>query len=281
MINLLEVVNIKLWLIDPAYAARVYPIISELIARGQFLTERLDGPGEHQKPSIRENVAVLPIHGMMTKNGNLSAHGTKDISSAIAFANKDPNINSIVLDIESSGGTVDGTADLAQAVRDSKKPIVSYVDSIAASAAFWVASQTDEIIVSGTNSPKVGSIGAMYLHTDSSKVLSKKVGDLKIIRAPQSVDKARVNALEPLTEDLEFGIREDLKAITAEFINTVKEGRGARLNTGEENIFTGKMYPGSEAVKMGMVDREGTFQDAVQSAYDLGKVVNEFETILN
>ena len=281
MVNLLEVINTKFWYINQEYAFRLYPIVTELVKRGEFLTNKLSDKGSSRNADVLDNVAVLPIHGTMTKRGGLSAHGTRDLIGAINFANQDDNINSILLDIESNGGTVDGTADLGLAIKNSKKPVVSYIDSVAASAAYWAASQSDEIIVSPTNNPQVGSIGALYLHTDQSKFISKNIGSVKIVRAPQSTDKAKINAIEPLTDNLEFEIKKELEEITDSFIGAVKEGRNGRLNTGDENIFTGKMYNTNQALKMGMVDREGTFMEAVESAYNLGKLVKETESVLN
>jgi protease-4 len=127
----------------------------------------------------------------------------------------------------------------------------------------------------------IGSIGAMYLHENHSKMIAKNVGEMRIIRAPQSVDKARINNIEPLTDTLEKEILGQLEEITNDFIGAVRDGRGDRLDTGDTDIFTGKMFGGKEAVKMGMVDREGTFSDAVQTAYELGNLVKEVNTILN
>jgi len=93
--------------------------------------------------------------------------------------------------------------------------------------------------------------------------------NVRIIRAPQSIDKAKINAFEPLTKDQEKEILADLQKITEDFKSTIEAGRGDRLDTGKEDIFTGRMYPAEAAMAMGMIDAIGTRQDAIDRAGEL------------
>jgi len=216
-----------------------------------------------------QNVAMIPVMGALTKRGDLCSYGMRDYIGMIDRANKSDKVAGIVLDTESPGGTVDGTNEFGLAVRSSKKPVVAFGDGMVASAAYWVASQAKEIIANKNNATEFGSIGVLYIHENYEAYIAKEIGSVEIIRAPQSVDKARVNVIEPLTEEQRAEIKLELRDTAKAFISTVKQGRGAKLNPGEENIFTGKMYPAKDALAMGMIDNLGTLQDAINRAGQL------------
>lgn len=221
-----------------------------------------------------QNVAMIPVFGALTKRGDLCSYGMRDYIRMIDRANGSDKIAGIVLDTESPGGTVDGTQEFALAVRSSKKPVVTFGDGMVASAAYWVSSQSHHIVANKHNPTEFGSIGVLYVHENYQAYIAKEIGEIEIIRAPQSVDKARVNVIEPLTDDQRADIRTELKDIATEFISVVKNGRGTALKTDDENIFTGKMYPASQALELGMIDSLGTIQDAVNLAASLSSASN-------
>ena len=223
----------------------------------------------------KDMVAHIPIWGTMTKKGGMSADGTQTTIAKINEANETKQVSAILLDIESNGGTVDGMAALGDAIRSSYKPVVAYVDSVAASAAYWAASQADTIVLNDKNYAEVGSIGALMIHQDSTKLIADKIGSIEIIRAPQSKDKALINPVEKLPKESRQKILDDLRNITNDFINQVESGRGDRLNIKDENIFTGKMYNAEEAQNYGMIDHLGDFKSAVNIARSLGSIVQE------
>lgn len=222
-----------------------------------------------------QNVAIIPVLGALTKRGDLCSYGMRDYISMIDRANKSQKIAGILLDIESPGGTVDGTNEFGIAVKQSKKPVVAFGDGMVASAAYWVASQAREIIANKNNATEFGSIGVLYIHENYQAYIQREIGSVEIIRAPQSEDKARINVIEPITDEQRSEIRMELKELAKEFFSIVKAGRGSRLNTAEENIFTGKMYPAGMAKKMGMIDSLGTIQDAIDR---VGRLANSNST---
>jgi protease-4 len=211
-------------------------------------------------------VAIIPIIGSVTKHGGACSYGMKDYAGMIERANAAASIDGIVLDIESPGGTVDGTPEFGMAVKSSQKPVVTFGDNMVASAAYWFASQSDEIIGSANNPTKFGSIGTLYIHINKQKLIEDNIGSVEIIRAPQSADKMGLNPIEPLSDEVRNQVIAELKSITSDFHKVVKTGRGDRLNTGDEDIFTGKMYSAKEALKLGMIDKIGTLADAIDRA---------------
>ncbi|HTF19353.1 MAG TPA: S49 family peptidase [Chryseolinea sp.] len=217
------------------------------------------------------NVAIIPVIGALTKRGDLCSYGMRDYTRMLDRAVRAESISAIVMDIESPGGTVDGTNEFGLAISAAKerKPVVAFGDGMVASAAYWIASQASEIIGNKNNATEFGSIGVLCVYENYQAYIQKEIGAVEIIRAPQSTDKARINSLEPLTDDLREQLVEELRVVAEDFFSTVKQGRGSRLNTGEENIFTGKMYPASKALTLGMIDGLDTLQGAINRSAEL------------
>ncbi|MBZ0245147.1 MAG: S49 family peptidase, partial [Cyclobacteriaceae bacterium] len=192
-----------------------------------------------------------------------------DYQSEIQALNENEEISAIVMDMEGPGGTVDGTNEFGLTVKNSKKPIVTFGDNMVASANYWVASQSRWIIGNKNNPTEFGSIGTLCVHEYWGKYIEENIGEIKIIRAPQSVDKAKYNPIEALTPELESELKADLKEITKDFITAVKKGRGDRLTASESEWGTGKMFKTDEAMKIGLIDGVGTLMDAINKAAEL------------
>lgn len=284
-----NLLNVKAWALEETFFNRGYPIVMEMLRRGKDL-KKLEALDPHKQAaeyeaaggrwdgkigayifssSDKKNVAVIPIVGTLTKRGDLCSYGTREYINRIQKADASEDIAGIVLEVDSPGGSVDGTAELGLTIKQCAKPTVVFGDNVVASAAYWVASQANEIFGNITNPSNFGSIGTLFIYENYQKWIDDRIGEVRIIRAPQSVDKAKVNPFEPLPEESEAEIKAELKAITTDFVKTVKGGRGSRLSSGEENIFTGKMYTREQALEMGMIDAIGTLQEAIDRAAEL------------
>ncbi|MCC2546427.1 S49 family peptidase [Hymenobacter sp. BT175] len=215
-------------------------------------------------------VAVIPVQGTIQKRGGMCSLGTKDLIASLAAANRDPEISAIVLDIDSPGGQVDGTEEFAAAIKNSAKPVVAYGDGLVASAAYWIASQCAFIYINSATTGYVGSLGVLCMHVDQSQFLEKQGMKVTILRSSRAVDKARLNSVEALTEEVIASVQADLDGIAATFISTVESGRAGKLSA-KEDLFTGKVYNGADAKKHGLVDAIGSLQDAVNKAAQLAK----------
>ncbi|OIN55426.1 S49 family peptidase, partial [Arsenicibacter rosenii] len=188
--------------------------------------------------------------------------GSEDIAGWIMEANNDPAISAIVLEINSGGGQVDGTQLLGEVVRASQKPVVAWVAGMAASAAYWVASQAREIVMESETTSEVGSIGVIAMHVDATKALEQEGYKVTIVRSDGSADKALFNSFEPLSEAVINDTKASLNLIRQTFEKTVKAGRPGI----SADVFTGKMYAGKDAIRLGMADRIGYLGDAVRRA---------------
>jgi protease IV len=212
--------------------------------------------------------AIIPVVGTIQKRSGLCSQGTKDYAAMLDYANQDDSVNSIVMEFDGPGGSVDGTKNFADAIYNSKKPVVAYVDGMSASAHLWLTAQTKQVFVNDATTAWLGSIGTLVVHIDQTAFLEKQGMKVQIIRADKSVDKAKGNAVEPLTESDIAAYKEQLNSITETFIADVKRGRGDKL-TSKEDLFTGKMYDGATAIKYGLADKIGSLKDAVKAAQKL------------
>lgn len=269
------------FLINQDFALRLGMIVSSRLAEGKSIYPGIDEKAvtpkagydedgeivlmDHQwyvhylKTSSNKTYPTVSIKGTMTRYGYCS-YGNEDFIKQIQLLNKDPEVKGIILAIDSYGGTVDSTQELADAVRNSKKPVVAYVKHAACSAAYFVASQADRIVMSGETTAIVGSIGVLMVYENIMEMLQKEGRKVEILRDKESVDKAKPNALEPLTDDDRQGLIDSMTEIKTTFKSYVKQGRAGVLKSSE--VFTGKTYGPKEALRLGLVDKVGTIKDA-------------------
>jgi len=260
------------WAISEKYVIDQAVIISNII-NGDVLFEK-GSPVEPVMKSIGSksgsssantsmNIEVIQINGALSKyNQFCGPAGMKTIGQWIQEADNNTNIHGILLVIDSPGGTVAGTEELGDIIRDTKKPIVAFVDDCAASAAYWLASQCDEIIANNTTA-MVGSIGVITSFMDAQPALEKLGYKFHTITAPQSTDK--VKTWEQLRAGKYEEYKENVLRIHADqFINTVKAGRGDI----DEKYFTADIYFAKDVIGP-LVDSIGNFDFAIQRVADL------------
>ncbi len=210
--------------------------------------------------SGNKKVAVLPLRGVITKYGEMCSYGTKDYQAMLARANAANHIDATLIVGDSPGGAVDGTQEMATAVRDSIKPVGVFIDGVFASAAYWIGSQAQGGITANKfNSNIIGSIGTYGLYQNVSEKLAKEGIQTKIIRAKQSVKKIAANPIEPLTTELENSLIENATMINQVFIDYVQ---AARPNV-DPSVFEADVYNNKTAKSAGLIDGIGTMQTAV------------------
>ena len=115
--------------------------------------------------TVAGNNAEIAIEGAITNRPSLLAFifgggntTYADINAALAVAEQDPDIDNITLAIDSPGGTIAGLFDTLAAIESAKKPVKAVVSNVAASAAYAIASQADEIVATN-RAARIGSVG--------------------------------------------------------------------------------------------------------------------------
>jgi signal peptide peptidase SppA len=214
-------------------------------------------------------VHVLGIIGVISQRASMADEmsgpgGTsiERLTSAFRSAVRDPNVSAIVLDIDSPGGGVYGVQELAEEIRGARggKPIVAVANSLAASAAYWLASAADEVVV--TPSGEIGSIGVYSAHEDLSQLLEKEGVKVTLIHAGEF--KVEGNPFEPLTKEAVAAIQGRVDDYYKAFTTAVAKGRGVSVNDVRGGFGQGRVVGAKQAIDAGMADKIETLDATVR-----------------
>lgn len=208
-------------------------------------------------------IALIGVYGGLTPKGSWYGSSLSEIAGTAERAASDPDIAAAIVDVDSPGGTVAGTMEAATAVAylAAKKPCVACVNTLAASAAYWIASQASEIVM--TPSADVGSIGAMIMHQDISGWLEQIGLNVTIIRSKQSPMKNEAHPFAPLSDDAKAFLQSRADAAGADFVKAVASGRKVAQEKVRDDFGQGRVFGAREAVARGMADRIATFSQIV------------------
>jgi signal peptide peptidase SppA len=265
------------WAIDPNSLA--WAVIVEVLAlrsAGIMFTEaeiqaRIEaaqnGPRRGGgRPARGQTIGIVPIYGVIAPRQSLmsSSGGTSvdAIGRDFREAVDDPDLDGVLLDIDSPGGVVDGVEELAAEIRAARgrKPIVAIANHMAASAAYWIASAADELVA--TPSAQVGSIGIFTAHEDLSEALAKEGVKRTIVSAGKY--KAEGALGSPLSPEAIAHLQEQVDERYAMFTSAVARGRGVSVETVRNRYGEGRSVMAKKALAAGMIDRIDTFDATVR-----------------
>lgn len=211
-----------------------------------------------QQARVRDGVAVLDAVGPLFKRANIFTAISGATSYTIMRADlqaalDDPKVKAIVLNIDSPGGEASGTAELAQAIYDARgtKPIVAYVGGNGASAAYWIASAADRVVVSST--AVLGSIGVQVAYRESEPKAGEKVYRFVSSQSPNKNPELG-------TEAATSQIQQTIDAMASVFVADVARNRGVATETVLSDFGKGGIFVGQMAVEAGLADSIGTFE---------------------
>lgn len=212
-------------------------------------------------------IAVLPLYGVMMPRAGVFSQmsggcSVESFTNAFKSAMNDPDVSSILIDIDSPGGATDLVPELCDAIFGARgeKPIAAVANTDAGSGALWVASQCDELGV--TKSGRVGSIGCYATHQDLSAALEK--AGVKTTLISYGKYKTELHPTSPLSEEATAAVQDIVNHYGEMFVAGVARGRGVSTATaGGESFGQGRMLTAGQAVKVGMADRVATFDDMV------------------
>lgn len=214
------------------------------------------------------SIAVIRIFGALMKNDqSCGPIGTESIGEIIKAADNHHNIDAIVLHIDSPGGSVDGTEALANVVKNTKKPIISFVDGLMASAALWIGSSADEVMAS-TDTDEIGSVGVISTFSDIQPYWEKLGIKFHSITASTSPDKVK------MWEDVRAGRydqyrKEVLDPIDQKFMDVIRQNRPSV----KDEHLTGKIFFARDVMGV-FVDSLGVLDDAIIRASELAQQSN-------
>lgn len=199
-----------------------------------------------------------PVVGVISLSTSIDPYSAKDLIFQINHAKAHPEIRAIVLVLDSPGGTVIDTEavylELLKLRKD--KPVVVSINSMAASGAYYLTAGADYAFAKPTS--QVGNIGVIGYLPPTPTIFEGIIstGPYKLWGTPRDTYVRQI------------------EAIKQGFFNAVKTGRGERLEAEPEVVLSGQIWPGTEAVRLGLIDELGTQSDAIEKAANLANITN-------
>ncbi|HKZ02276.1 MAG TPA: S49 family peptidase [Pyrinomonadaceae bacterium] len=258
----------KSWAILPESLSEMINVYKAAIARKaleqdfdvEAVAARLGRPLNNTRlVTVRDSVAVIPITGPIMRYANIfteisGATSIEILARDFTAALDDPAVQTIVLDINSPGGEMDGTSELAQMIfaARGRKRIRAYVSNLGASAAYWLASAAEQVTVADTASlGSIGVVGAMRTSKDE---------DIVEFVSSQSPNKRP----DPLTESGKAQLQAHVDALAKVFIETVAKYRGMTPQQVINNGGAGGLKVGRDAITAGLADQVGTLEGVIR-----------------
>ncbi len=214
-------------------------------------------------------IAVLPLYGVITQRGNLvddvsgpGSVSTQVFAQALRQALADDTVSQILIDIDSPGGSVYGVSELADeiAAARTQKPVVAIANSLAASAAYWLGAQADELYV--TPGGEVGSIGVWQAHFDYSQALAAEGVTPTLISAGKY--KVEGNPYAPLDEEAQGFMQSRVNDYYGTFTKAIARGRAAPIAQVRDGMGQGRVLGADAALAENMVDGVSTFDGVLK-----------------
>jgi signal peptide peptidase SppA len=213
------------------------------------------------------SVAILPLFGVLDQRPSwfLSFFGgtsTQQFGREFDAAIADSSVQSVLILVDSPGGSVIGTPELADKIAAARggKRIIAGVDGYAASAAYWIASQADELYV--TQSGQVGSIGVIAVHQDFSQ--ADRMMGVKSTAIAAGKFKGEGDPSFPLTEAAKADMQKKVDTYYGMFVSAVARGRGVNADKVKNGFAEGRMATAALAVSLGMADGVMTPQQIIE-----------------
>ena len=206
-------------------------------AHGTFLTYKIENNSDTGQPTVQAS--------------------SEEIIFAIEQADAQPNIEGILLDIDSYGGSPVAAEEVANALKKTTKPTVALIRQAGTSAAYWAATGADQIITSALSD--VGSIGVTFSYVDAAKYNEKE--GFTFNQLSTGVYKDYGNPNKPLTNAERDLIVRDLELIKDAFVKTVAENRNIDIAKVEQ-LADGSSMLGEAALKEGLIDQIGSYTEA-------------------
>ena len=224
-----------------------------------YTPQLLAGP-EARTPQARTQTLAagqIGVFGVLGQSDWFADTDYTAVRQSVKRALADPTVKTIDLFVDSPGGSVLGLPETADAIHAANrvKPVRAFVTGIAASAAYWLASQASTISL--TPSGEVGSVGVLDLHADISKALDN--AGVKLTAVTAGEHKVERAPFTPLSDAAKENMQAGVNAWYGDFLSAVRRGRGARVSaTG--NYGGGRMLSAKDALAAGMVDFLGGIQ---------------------
>jgi len=283
-VKFFDMIQDRAWALHPAKLDEINIFIQSRLNGEKLVSQAEIGKSGNRADDpyiINDGVAVIPVYGTLQKRMNLFSSfsggtSTELIKKDVIHAVNNPDISAIVLDVDSPGGSVDGTKDLSDVIFEGReeKPIITYANGMMASAGYWIGSAADAIVANGT--AMVGSIGVVLTHIDSSEQ-DKKDG-IKRTQIYAGKYKRIASGEKPLSDEGQEYLQSMVDDFYGIFLEAVSRNRGIDTETALK-MADGKEFIGKKALEIGLVDHIGTLETAIKLAKSMGEQIMDLKAL--
>ena len=221
--------------------------------------------------AIQENqILVIPIKGVISASDSNLLFGSATISSdsilnSLKSAKENKNIKAVILEINSPGGTVVSSKEIADAVKNLNKPSVAWIREVGASGAYWIASSANKVVADELSI--TGSIGVISSYLEFSQLMEKYGVTYQRVVSGQYKDLG--TPYKELSQDERNLLQNKINKVDQAFLRDVKQNRNL---TNTKEIETGVFLLGTEAKDLGLVDVLGNRDVAIELAKNLSNL---------
>jgi signal peptide peptidase SppA len=259
------------WAIEPAKLLEIKAIYATHL-RGEKIDigaveKRLGRPLDNQPKcyDVQDGVAIICLDGVIAKRMNMFSQISGGTSAELVGRNiqdacADPAVHSIILSVDSPGGTVDGTQTLADIVAGCCKPIVTLASGTMCSAAYWVGSAANACYITDSTT-QVGSIGVVATHTDVSG--QQAAQGVKTTEIYAGAYKRIASSYAPLTKEGKQNIQDSVDYTYGLFVDAVAKNRKCTADVVLKNMADGRIFIGQQAIDAGLVDGVSTMAELI------------------
>lgn len=212
-------------------------------------------------------VAIVPVYGVLFPRASMVAEMSGGSSVAELRASfeevlSNREVAAVIAEFDSPGGSVDGIEELATWLRDQRgqKPMVAVANTMACSAAYYLAAQFDEIVASPSSI--TGSIGVYNDHIELSG--ANEAAGIKPTRIRAPATKGDINDAEPLSDEARAHLQSLVDDYYGQFVTAVARGRGVSPNAVREGYGQGRELTAARAKAAGLVDRVDTLENTAR-----------------
>lgn len=228
----------------------------------QALEAKLGRPLDNTRSvTVRDGVAVIPVTGPIFRHANLmteisGATSTSSLATDIQEALDNPSVKALLLDVDSPGGEATGINELSEMIFQarSKKPVKAYVGGMGASAAYWIASAAEEVVIDDT--AQLGSVGVVLNLRKRDDKTGEKTYEIVSSNAPNKRPDLE-------TEQGRAQLQTRTDELANVFLDKVARNRGIPREQVNDRFRQGGIATGALAVEAGMADRLGSLEGLI------------------
>ena len=241
----------------------------DMISIGEYISGLVD------KKISRNKIAVIYAEGQIVEGSNSNGSaGDRTLCEQIAKARRDNGVKAVVLRVNSPGGSALASENIWREMELCRelKPVIVSMGGTAASGGYYISSPADAIFAD--RSTLTGSIGVFGMILNVGKALNNKLGvNVEVVKTSSSADMG--NITRALTSSEKAYLQKNIERCYTTFVNHVAEGRNMTFAQ-VDSIGQGRVWLGTDALKIGLIDGFGGLTDAIELAASRAGVGDDY-----